>query len=59
MRDMYIGDFINEEDMKESWEDYVKRKQAEEKGKLSPVMRGLLLLVYGLVFFGLYYYLTK
>jgi len=58
MRDMYIGDFVNEEEAKESWENLVKRKQAESN-QLSPVMRGLMLLAYGLVFFGLYYYLTK
>jgi hypothetical protein len=57
MRDLYIGDFINEEDAKESWENLVKRKQAENQ--VSPVMRALMLLAYGLLFFGLYYYLTK
>jgi len=57
MRDLYIGDYINEEDAKESWQNLVKRKQAENQ--VSPVMRALMLLAYGLVFFGLYYFLTK
>jgi cytochrome b involved in lipid metabolism len=26
MKDLYIGDFYNPEEEKESWEDYVKRK---------------------------------
>ena len=26
MRGMYIGDFLNPEEQKESWEDYTKRK---------------------------------
>jgi hypothetical protein len=30
MRKMYIGDFFNPEEAKESWEDYTKRKQREE-----------------------------
>ncbi len=35
MRGMYLGDFINPEDQKESWEDYTKRKQREEEGQLA------------------------
>ena len=30
MRKMYIGDFFNPEEAKESWEDYTKRKQRDE-----------------------------
>ena len=26
MEELYIGDFVNPEDNKESWEDYVRRK---------------------------------
>lgn len=57
MRDLYIGDYINEEDEKESWQNLVKRKQVENQ--VSPVMRALMLVGYGLVFFALYYFLTK
>ncbi len=35
MRELYIGDFHNPEAEKESWEDYVKRKQKEEEGQMS------------------------
>ena len=59
MRDMYIGDFFNAEESKESWEDYIKRKEAEEKGQLKFWQRGLLLAVYAFVFFALYFYLTS
>jgi hypothetical protein len=34
MRDLYIGEFLNAEEAKESWEDYVKRKKKEDEGKL-------------------------
>jgi hypothetical protein len=30
MKDMYIGDFYNPEEEKESWNDYIKRKEREE-----------------------------
>jgi hypothetical protein len=30
MRGMFIGDFDNPDEAKESWEDYMKRKQREE-----------------------------
>jgi len=31
MKQLYIGDFYNPEEEKESWEDYIKRKQKEEE----------------------------
>jgi cytochrome b involved in lipid metabolism len=31
MEGLYIGDFQNPDDNKESWEDYVRRKQREEE----------------------------
>jgi hypothetical protein len=35
MRKMFIGDFINPDEVKEPWEDYVKRKAGEEQGQLA------------------------
>lgn len=35
MRDLYIGDFYNPDEEKESWEDYIKRKKKEEEGQMS------------------------
>jgi hypothetical protein len=29
---LFIGDYINPEEQKESWEDYVQRKAREEEG---------------------------
>ena len=31
MKDLYIGDFINPEDQKESWDEYLKRRTREDK----------------------------
>ena len=30
MKDLYVGDFHNPEEDKESWEEYIKRKKREE-----------------------------
>lgn len=57
MRDMFIGDFYNAEEAKESWEDYVKRKKREEEGKLKLWQQLILIAVYAAIFFGLFYYL--
>lgn len=59
MRDLYIGEFFNPEEAKESWEDYVKRKKREDEGKLKLWQQAILLLVYAAVFFGLYTYLKS
>jgi cytochrome b involved in lipid metabolism len=32
MKDLYIGDFKNAEEEKESWEQYQQRKKKEEEG---------------------------
>jgi hypothetical protein len=54
MKDMYIGDFINAEDQKESWEAYVARKKREEEGQMSPFMRFVLVAVFLFAFSYLY-----
>ena len=59
MRDLFIGDFINEEDNKESWEDYVERKAREEKGQLALWQKFVLVGMFLVVFFSLYSYLTS
>lgn len=46
MKDMYIGDFYNPEDEKESWEDYIRRKQREEDAKMSPMVKTLLICLF-------------
>ena len=58
MRKLYIGDFYNPEEAKESWEDYTKRKQGEEQGQLSIVQKLILVALFFTVFFYLYSYLT-
>ena len=42
MKQFYIGDFFNPEDEKESWEEYIKRKDREEKEKMSPMLKTFL-----------------
>jgi cytochrome b involved in lipid metabolism len=59
MREMYIGDFYNEEELKEPWEDFVKRKKAEGEAGLQLWQKALLVIAYAAVFFGLYFYLTS
>ena len=59
MRDLYIGEFYNPEEAKESWEDYVKRKKREDEGKLKLWQQAILICVYAAVFFGLYFYLKS
>jgi cytochrome b involved in lipid metabolism len=58
MRKMYVGDFYNPDEAKESWEDYTKRKQLEEQGQLSIVQKLVLVGLFLTVFFYLYTYLT-
>ena len=59
MRKMYIGDFINPDEAKESWEDYVQRKQREEQGQLALWQKLILVGLFLTVFFYLYTYLTS
>jgi hypothetical protein len=35
MHEFYIGNFSNPNEDDESWEEYVRRKQREEEGKMS------------------------
>ena len=35
MLELYIGDFHNPENEKESWEEYVKRREREQEGQMS------------------------
>lgn len=58
MREFYIGDFINPEEQKEPWEDYVKRKEREAQGQASLWQKLVLLALFFTVFFSLYSYLT-
>jgi hypothetical protein len=44
MRDLYIGEFFNPEEAKESWEDYVKRKKREDDGKLKGWQQAILVI---------------
>ena len=59
MKGMSIGDFINPEDQKESWEAYIQRKKREEEGQLSLPVRILLVAGFVIVFKLLYTYLTQ
>ena len=58
MKGFYIGDFLNAEEAKESWEDYVKRKQREEQSQLALWQKLLLVGLFVVVFFSLFNYLT-
>jgi hypothetical protein len=59
MREMFIGDFINPEEQKEPWEDYVKRKAREEQAQLAIWQKLVLVAIFLGVFFSLYSFLTK
>lgn len=56
---MFIGDYINPDEQKESWEDYVQRKAREEEGQLATWQKLILVAIFFGIFFGLYTYLTK
>ena len=58
MKDLYIGDFVDPDDNKESWEDYVRRKQKEEEGQLSTIQKLVLIGIFVVTFSYLYNYLT-
>lgn len=58
MKDLYIGDFKNPGDDKESWEEYMKRKQREEENQLSLTQKLVLVGLFIVVFTYLYNYLT-
>ena len=57
MKDLYIGDFYNPEADKESWEDYVKRKQKEEEGAMSPTLKFFLIAIFVMTVTLMYNYL--
>lgn len=59
MRDMYIGDFHNPEEEKESWEDYVKRKQKEEESSMSTNAKLILIAIFVSVLYFIYGYLSE
>lgn len=59
MKDLYIGDFYNPEEEKESWEEYIKRKKREEESQMSPMQKLLLIGVAILIFAYMYNYLTN
>jgi cytochrome b involved in lipid metabolism len=58
MKGFYIGDFYNPEDEKESWEDYIARKQKEEDNKMSPYLKIFLACIFLFAFSYLYQHLT-
>lgn len=58
MRDLYIGDFYNPEEEKESWEDYIKRKKKEEDAQMSPMQKLILIGIALIAFAYMYNYLT-
>ncbi len=59
MKQYYIGDFVNPEEEKESWEEYVKRKQREEENQMSTPMKLVLLAIILFALSFLYNYLTE
>jgi hypothetical protein len=59
MRDLYVGDFHNPEAEKESWEDYIRRKQKEEEAQMSPTVKILLIGLFVTVFYFIYEYLSQ
>jgi len=58
MKEFYIGDFYNPEEEKESWEDYIKRKQKEEEAATSLNTKGILFAIFIAAAYGCYYYLN-
>ena len=59
MRDLYIGDFYNPEAEKESWEDYVRRKQREEQNEMSPMLKLFLVGMFITAFYYIYNFLVE
>ena len=59
MKNFYIGDFLNAEEAKEPWDQYVKRKEREEQGQLKIWQKLILVAIYFSVFFMLYNYLKS
>lgn len=49
MKDLYIGDFVNPEDEKEPWEEYLKRRSREEKAEEENKQRMIMVAVFALV----------
>ena len=58
MKAMYIGDFINLEDEKESWDKFQNRKEQEDSGQLVLWQKLILVALFIAVFLSLYSYLT-
>ena len=59
MKQFYIGDFYNPEDEKESWEEYIKRKQKEEENKMSPYLKIFFACIFFIALTFLYQQLTE
>ena len=58
MLNLYIGDFYNPDAEKESWEDYVRRKQREEANQMSFTQKAILIGVFLVGFSLLYNYIV-
>jgi hypothetical protein len=58
MKDLYVGDFYNPENDKESWEDYIKRKKKEEDAQMPPMQKLILIGIIVIAFAFAYNYLT-
>ena len=54
MEDLYIGDFYNPDEDKESWEEYVRRIEAAEANKMSTNLKIVIILLFVGVVYGLY-----
>ncbi len=59
MKGLYIGDFYNPEEEKESWEEYIRRKKREEDAQMSPMQKFILIGIAIMVFAYMYNYLTN
>lgn len=59
MRDLYIGDFYNPEEEKESWEEYVRRRQKEDENQMSLFQKFVLIGLFLFVFTFLYNYIVE
>lgn len=59
MRDLYVGDFHNPEAEKESWEEYIRRKQKEEESQMSSTTKLFLITVFFATMYFMYSYLVN
>jgi hypothetical protein len=58
MLDMYVGDFHNPDAEKESWDNYIKRKEMEEANAMSSTTKLILFAIFVISMNLLYQYLT-